>query len=229
VLLAVLAVLLATVLPASAATAATNLPGPPGSVCDQAVAQAGTGDGRYGHYRLVQAPAAGGSGSDVVVGTPGNDHLSGGSGNDVLCGLGGHDVLDGGSGGDYLDGGPGVDQLFGRTGNDTLINGEVGEDPGSEATFTQYLLQNNASVDVSIASNGEVIPAGSNYIYNVADPNCQFPTDGLITLTGPERTLTLVFKVEQCNGGVATAVVGAGSTLNATVSNTPSGVTIAFS
>ncbi len=97
----------------------------PASVCEQAIAEAGTGHGRYGDYRLVQAPAVGGSGSDLVVGTPGNDHLSGGSGNDVLCGLGGDDVLDGGTGNDYLDGGPGVDTLFGGSGNDTLISGAV--------------------------------------------------------------------------------------------------------
>jgi Ca2+-binding RTX toxin-like protein len=49
----------------------------------------------------------------------------GGSGNDVLCGLGGDDVLDGGTGLDHHDGGTGVDQLFGRSGLVTLINGEV--------------------------------------------------------------------------------------------------------
>src|SRR3954468_15047031 len=41
------------------------------SVCDQAIAEAGTGKGRYGRYRLVHPPAQGGSGSDVVVGTDG--------------------------------------------------------------------------------------------------------------------------------------------------------------
>ncbi len=104
--------------------AAAPAPRTPASVCDQAIAQAGTGHGRYGHYRLVLAPAVGGSGSDVVVGTPGNDYLFGGSGNDVLCGLGGDDVLDGGSGSDVLDGGSGVDQLIGGSGYDTLVNGE---------------------------------------------------------------------------------------------------------
>ena len=97
----------------------------PASVCEQAIAEAGTGHGRYGHYRLVQAPAVGGPGSDLVVGTPGDDALSGGSGNDVLCGLGGDDVLNGGTGNDYLDGGPGVDTLLGGSGNDTLISGAV--------------------------------------------------------------------------------------------------------
>ncbi len=105
----------------------TTTVAPSSSVCDQAIAQAGTGQGTYGRYQLVRAPAEGGSGSDVVVGTDGPDHLVGGSGNDVLCGLGGDDVLDGGSGNDYLDGGLGYDRLYGGTGPDTLVNGEVND------------------------------------------------------------------------------------------------------
>ncbi len=131
-----------------ATTAATAAAGS----CDQAIAEAGTGRGTYGGYTLVHAPANGGSGSQVVVGTAGRDRLSGGSGDDVLCGLGGDDVLDGGSGTDHLeggagndiaqagsgddqlDGGPGVDQLTGGSGNDTLINGEL--DDGGSGTDT---------------------------------------------------------------------------------------------
>ena len=112
----------------------TTTVAPPSSVCDQAIAEAGTGTGTYGKYRLVRAPAEGGSGSDVVVGTDGADHLDGGSGNDVVCGLGGDDVLDGGSGNDYLDGGPGKDELHGGTGNDTLAGGEVND--GGTGTTT---------------------------------------------------------------------------------------------
>ena len=113
------------------------------TVCDQALAQAGTGQGPYGSYRLVRAPANGGSGSQVVVGTAGPDRLSGGSGDDVLCGLGGDDFLDGGSGNDHieggagndtlqggsdddvLDGGAGLDRVSGGSGNDTIRNGEI--------------------------------------------------------------------------------------------------------
>ena len=115
------------------------------SVCDQAMAEAGTGQGTFGRYRLIQAPAEGRSGSQVVVGTAGLDRLVGGSGNDVLCGLGGDDLLlggsgddhldggagsdelQGGSGNDQLDGGAGFDRLFGGSGNDTLRNGEVND------------------------------------------------------------------------------------------------------
>ena len=82
--------------------------------CDQATAEAGTGQGTYGGYKLIEAPAVGRSGSQVVVGTAGSDRLVGGSGNDVLCGLGGDDVLDGGSGKDHLEGGDGVRRAAGR-------------------------------------------------------------------------------------------------------------------
>lgn len=122
---------------------ATTTTSPQPAVCDQAISEAGTGEGTYGRYKLVQAPAVGGSGSQVVVGTSGADHLVGGSGDDVLCGLGGDDmlvagsgddVLDGGadddnliagSGDDLLDGAAGSDRLFGGSGNDVLRNGEV--------------------------------------------------------------------------------------------------------
>jgi RTX calcium-binding nonapeptide repeat (4 copies) len=101
-------------------------PGPsPAAICTVAIAEARTGVGTYGRYKLVQAPAQGRSGNDVVVGTAGDDVLVGGSGNDVLCGLGGDDVLLGGSGNDHLDGGPDIDALTGGSGNDTLINGET--------------------------------------------------------------------------------------------------------
>lgn len=93
-------------------------------VCQQAIAEAGTGQGTYGRYTLVQAPAVGRSKSQVVVGTDGPDQLVGGSGSDVLCGLGGNDLLLGGSGDDYLDGGDGSDLLKGGSGHDVLDGGE---------------------------------------------------------------------------------------------------------
>src|SRR5665811_2227526 len=63
----------------------------------------------------------GGSGSQVLLGTGGNDVLRGGGGNDILCGFGGDDRLIGGSGNDVLVGGDGADDLRGNSGNDTLI------------------------------------------------------------------------------------------------------------
>ncbi len=144
----------------------------PANACDEAIAQAGTGQGVYGSYRLVLAPALGGSGSDVVLGTPGADRLSGGSGNDVLCGLGGDDLLDGGSGSDYLEGGAGNDQLFGGTGDDVLMGGagrdvatgESGWDTcKAEAATCEHLLRSlgGVSAEIDFSASG-TYPCQSN-------------------------------------------------------------------
>ena len=132
----------------------TTTAAPPPNVCDEAMAEAGTGRGTYGNYKVVRAPANGGSGSQLVLGTPGPDRLSGGSGDDVLCGFGGDDLLDagsgndqvdggdgadtlqGGSGIDVLDGGLGVDRLFGGSDDDTLRNGELNDGGSGQNTIT---------------------------------------------------------------------------------------------
>jgi len=67
----------------------------------------------------------GGSGSQVLVGSTGDDVLRGNSGNDVLCGFGGNDLLIGGSGNDVIDGGGEDDTLRGNSGNGLLLNGET--------------------------------------------------------------------------------------------------------
>ncbi|HEX5728193.1 calcium-binding protein [Microbacterium sp.] len=131
----------------------TVTPASGGSVCDQAIAEAGTGSGAFGQHELVFAPNRGGSGSQVIVGTAGNDQLDGGSGSDVLCGGGGDDELTGGSGDDAvygedgadrlvggagddsLDGGDGTDALWGGSGDDILMHGEaVEEGSGDDLT-----------------------------------------------------------------------------------------------
>lgn len=108
-------------LPLKAAVTVTPVSG--GSVCDQAIAEAGNGSGAFGKYELVFAPKQGGSGSQVIVGTAGNDRLHGGSGSDVLCGGGGDDELTGGSGDDAVYGEGGADRLSGGAGNDALDGG----------------------------------------------------------------------------------------------------------
>ena len=114
------------------------------NVCDQAIAEAGTGQGTYGRYKLVQAPDVGRSGSrswSARLARPPRGRLgqrravrsgrrrcpAGGSGNDYLDGGGGSDELHGDSGNDVLDGGAGFDRQFGGSGNDTLRNGEVND------------------------------------------------------------------------------------------------------
>lgn len=69
----------------------------------------------------------GGNGNDVLVGTPGEDHLVGGNGNDTVRGEGGHDWLEGNNGNDALFGGDGNDVLLGGNGND-MLSGGAGDD-----------------------------------------------------------------------------------------------------
>ena len=75
----------------------------------------------------------GGSGSNILNGTSGNDTLSGGKGNDIIFGGAGfdtllgdddNDILFGGDGNDILNGDKGDDKLFGGSGNDTLSGGD---------------------------------------------------------------------------------------------------------
>ncbi|TPI51519.1 calcium-binding protein, partial [Mesorhizobium sp. B3-1-8] len=69
-------------------------------------------------------PIVGGSGSDTLNGTSGNNSLYGFAGNDTLNGNGGKDIFIGGSGDDTLNGGSGIDTFVFQPsfGNDT-ING----------------------------------------------------------------------------------------------------------
>lgn len=119
------------------------------AICTEAIASAQSGTGAYAGYQLVFG--SGGSGSQVVIGTEGNDVLEGGSGDDVLCGLGGDDVLRGGSGNDILVGGPGNDRLEGGSSNDTLY-GTEGErlDGGSGANQVMVIATPDPSVVITV-------------------------------------------------------------------------------
>jgi hypothetical protein len=72
-----------------------------------------------GHDLLAAMPA--GNGDNIVVGSPGNDHLFGGNGNDTVQGGAGNDVLSGDNGNDTLVGGAGADAMLGGRGDDVLV------------------------------------------------------------------------------------------------------------
>lgn len=65
----------------------------------------------------------GGSGKNVLIGTPGNDVINCGSGDDRVDGRGGNDVINCGSGDDIVAGGEGNDRINGGSGNDRLGGG----------------------------------------------------------------------------------------------------------
>lgn len=62
--------------------------------------------------------------AQVIVGTPGDDHITAANGGALIFGLGGDDTLEGGNGKDCLVGGDGDDTLSGGNGKDVLLGGE---------------------------------------------------------------------------------------------------------
>ena len=203
------------------------------TVCDQALAQAGTGQGPYGSYRLVRAPANGGSGSQVVVGTAGPDRLSGGSGDDVLCGLGGDDFLDGGSGNDQieggagndtlqggsdddvLDGGAGLDRVSGGSGNDTIRNGEVTDGGSGVNRYAPLVLGINP--DRGPVQGGTVVALEGNFFDpapgattitfgTVAATNVSCATSRRCTATSPPGSVGVVAVTATTSAGTSDAV-----------------------
>jgi Ca2+-binding RTX toxin-like protein len=69
----------------------------------------------------------GGSISDYLNGTDGNDGIVGGDLNQVVNAEAGTDFVDGGAGNDSIDGGAGNDVIYGGSGNDN-VNGGTGND-----------------------------------------------------------------------------------------------------
>ncbi len=63
-----------------------------------------------------EATMDGGSGNDLIEGSPGDDRLVGGPGNDGITGMNGDDRLIGGPGSDNVDGQEGARRLSGRAG-----------------------------------------------------------------------------------------------------------------
>lgn len=73
--------------------------------------------------------ANGGTGADVLSGTPGPDLLNGGDDADILSGLGGDDRVVGDRGGDAMNGGDGDDTLVWNNGDGSdAMNGDAGVD-----------------------------------------------------------------------------------------------------
>jgi Ca2+-binding RTX toxin-like protein len=77
----------------------------------------------------------GGSGNDVLYGSPLRNVLAGGGGNDTILGFEGADRLEGGDGHDILVGGPGNDQLRAGPGSDYC---NVGPDGGTTRDCERY-------------------------------------------------------------------------------------------
>lgn len=70
----------------------------------------------------------GGSGNDLIYGSPGDDNIRGGNGDDCIVGGGGNDILRGQNGDDVLIGGSGSDTIEAGPGFDVCYFGDVVSD-----------------------------------------------------------------------------------------------------
>ncbi|MGK9169061.1 calcium-binding protein [Inquilinus limosus] len=89
---------------------------------DLELAQGITG-GAFGDTYVSIENAVGGSGSDVLKGSGGDNRLEGGAGDDLLFGGDGDDTLVSGTGNDILRGEGGADTLLGTTATAVLMGG----------------------------------------------------------------------------------------------------------
>ena len=93
-----------------------------GTASDQLIGSAGD-DTISGGGTTTGDTLTGGSGNDSITGNSGNDTLAGGTGNDVVNGGAGVDGINGNGGNDTIDGGDGVDTIEGDAGADNLTGG----------------------------------------------------------------------------------------------------------
>lgn len=93
----------------------------------------------------------GGSGNDVLIGSPHVDQLNGSAGNDTLLGGGNRDTLRGGSGSDVLNGGGGNDLIVGQGGSGDVLTGGSGDDTLNGGAGTDSLVE-QGDVDFTLAN-----------------------------------------------------------------------------
>ena len=93
-----------------------------GTVSDQIIGSGGN-DVISGGGTTTGDTLTGGGGNDTVTGNAGADTLNGGAGNDSVAGGSGNDIINGGAGNDIITGGDGVDTIEGDAGADTITTG----------------------------------------------------------------------------------------------------------
>lgn len=134
---------------------------------------AGEGDNIHPDIEEV----GGGSGNDVMVGSPnddvlwgsdGDDKISGGAGNDKLQGDEGDDTIDGGRGNDELDGGCMSDVLIGGPGRDTF-NSDGTCQANLRSPFDEIRAR-DGEADNLIFCQRDTDPAGDTAVVDPSDP-----------------------------------------------------------
>ncbi len=113
----------------------------------------------------------GGAGSDILVGTLGNDFVYGGDGDDELYLLAGDDIGSGGTGNDMVAADSGRDLLIGGIGSDTLVGGRGADAISGDAGDDD--LYGGADNDILAGGRGDDHIAGGGgddvFKYNRGD------------------------------------------------------------
>lgn len=119
----------------------------------------------------------GGSGDDVIVGSPGDDILWGSDGDDKISGGAGNDELHGDEGDDLIDGGRGNDELDGGCMSDILIGGPGRDTFNSDGTCQANLRSpfdeiraRDGEADKLIFCQRDTDPAGDTAVVDPSDP-----------------------------------------------------------
>jgi Ca2+-binding RTX toxin-like protein len=139
--------------------------------------------------RLIRVIEAGGTGSDLIVGTTSNDVATGEGGNDTLQGQDGGDHLNGSIGNDWLDGGNGNDTMIGGNGNDFLF-GRAGLDSlvgGRGNDFYEVDTAGDVVVEAAGEGSSDTVQSFVSYVLPTAVENLEL--QGLASLNGTGNTL----------------------------------------
>ena len=104
----------------------------------------------------------GGRGSDILVGTDGDDILKGGIGRDIVDGLNGNDYVRGGPGDDQIGGQRGSDILRGGKGDDVVFVFEVDDVRGGPERNDLCLL--SGDLEPSVLKGCESINLAANVV-----------------------------------------------------------------
>jgi Ca2+-binding RTX toxin-like protein len=124
-------------------------------------------------------------GTNVIVGTPGNDTINGTAGPDCILGLGGQDTINGLGGDDFISGGDGNDIISGGSGNDT-IQGGAGQDQIDGGIGDDKLDGDEGDDTVSGGSGNDTIHGGDgqDHLFGNDGADSLFGDTGDDTLDG---------------------------------------------
>ncbi len=173
------------------------------------------GNDRIYAQGATQAEVRGGSGHDLIFGTPGddlldgeanNDIIHGGRGNDRLFGRGGNDYLYGNGGDDFLSGGFGNDWLFAGFGNDIVYGGDGNDHIYGTIGFN--LLIGGRGEDRILGGLGQDLIIGGDTVYL-----------GNLALLGQIRNVwnsgeTYAIRTNRIRNGIGTPKLDAATVVN---------------